>query len=165
MNWGIANTTNCFACVHHTCKNVAHSLLQQLRPVDGSGARGDGQEAFNFLRNRYEGRPEARVSTLLAEMQSCPLRPGEDPDVYFARFYRLRQQLHLVGCTVDDYQLKANALSGLSDEYTPMLNQLRTMQSLELTMVNEMLREVYVTDILPKKGKKNVDELIEARLR
>ena len=46
-----------------------------------------------------------------------------------------------------------------------MLNQLRTMQSLELTMVNEMLREVYVTDILPKKGKKNVDELIEARLR
>ena len=36
-----------------------------------------------------------------------------------------------------------------------MLNQLRTMQSLDLTMVNEMLREVYVNDILPKKAKKN----------
>ena len=34
-----------------------------------------------------------------------------------------------------------------------MLNQLRTMQSLDLTMVNEMLREVYVNDILPKKAK------------
>ena len=51
--------------------------------------------------------------------------------------------------------LKANALSGLSAEYIPMLNQLRTMQSLDLTMVNEMLREVYVNDILPKKAKKN----------
>ena len=98
-------------------------------------------------------------------MQSCTLQPGEDPDVYFARLYLLRLQLQQVGCIVDDHQLKANALSGLSAEHIPMLNQLRTMQSLELTMVNEMLREVYVTDILPKKGKKNVDELIEARLR
>ena len=36
-----------------------------------------------------------------------------------------------------------------------MLNQLRIMQSLDLTMVNEMLREVYINDILPKKAKKN----------
>ena len=36
-----------------------------------------------------------------------------------------------------------------------MLNQLRTMQSLDLTVVNEMLREVYINDILPKKAKKN----------
>ena len=36
-----------------------------------------------------------------------------------------------------------------------MLNQLCTMQSLDLTMLNEMLREVYVNDILPKKAKKN----------
>ncbi|CAN0425665.1 unnamed protein product, partial [Laminaria digitata] len=97
-------------------------------------ARGNGQEAFNILRNRYEGRSEARVRSLLAEMQSCTLQPGEDPDVYFARLYRLRLQLQQVGCTVDDYQLKANALSGLSAEYIPMLNQLRTMQSLDLTM-------------------------------
>ena len=48
-----------------------------------------------------------------------------------------------------------NASSGLSAEYIPMLNQLRTMQSLDLTMVNEMLREVYVNDILAKKDKKN----------
>ena len=34
-----------------------------------------------------------------------------------------------------------------------MLNELRTMQSLDLTMVNEMLREVYVNDVLPKKSK------------
>ena len=129
--------------------------MQQLRPVDGSGDRGNGQEAFNILRNRYEGRSEARVRSLLAEMQSCTLQPGEDPDVYFARLYRLRLQLQQVGCTVDDYQLKANALSGLSAEYIPMLNQLRTMQSLDLTMVNEMLREVYGNDILPKKAKKN----------
>ena len=74
-----------FRILYHTCKNVAHSLLQQLRPVDGSGARGNGQEALNFLRNRYEGRLEARVRSLLAEMQSCTLQPGEDPGVYFAR--------------------------------------------------------------------------------
>ena len=120
-----------FRILYHTCKNVAHSLLQQLRPVDGSGDRGNGQEAFNILRNRYEGRSEARVRSLLAEMQSCTLQPGEDPDVYFARLYRLRLQLQQVGCTVDDYQLKANALSGLSAEYIPMLNQLRTRQSLD----------------------------------
>ena len=36
-----------------------------------------------------------------------------------------------------------------------MLNQLRTTQSLDLTMVNEMLREAYVNDILSKKAKKN----------
>ena len=86
-------------------------------------------------------------------MQSCTLQPGEDPDVYFAGLYRLRLQLQQVGCTVDDYQLKANALSGLTAEYIPMLNQLRTMQSLDLTMVSEMLRKVYVNDILPKKVK------------
>ena len=34
-----------------------------------------------------------------------------------------------------------------------MLNQLRTMQSLDLTMVYEMPREVYANDILPKKAK------------
>ena len=34
-----------------------------------------------------------------------------------------------------------------------MLNQLRTMQLLDLSMVNKMLREVYVNDILPKKAK------------
>ena len=70
--------------LYHTCKNVGHSLLQQLRPFDGSGARGNGQEALNFLRNRYEGRSEARVRSLIAEMQSGTLQPGEDPDVYFA---------------------------------------------------------------------------------
>ena len=118
------------------CKNVAHSLLQQFRPVDGSGARGNGQGALNFLRNRYEARSEARVRSLLAEMQSRTLRPGEDPDVYFARLYHLRLQLQQVGCTGDDYKLKANALSRLSAECIPMLNQLRTMQSLDLTMVN-----------------------------
>ncbi|CAN0303407.1 unnamed protein product, partial [Scytosiphon promiscuus] len=115
----------------------------------------NGQEAFKILRNRYEGRSEARVRSLLAEMQSCTLQPSEDPDVYFARLYSLRLQLQQVGCTVDDYQLKANALSGLSAEYIPMLNQLRTMQSLDLTMVNDMLREVYVNDILPNKSKKD----------
>ena len=36
-----------------------------------------------------------------------------------------------------------------------MLNQLRTKQSLDLTMVNDMLREVCVNDILPKRAKKD----------
>ena len=91
--------------------NVAHNWLQQLHPVDGSGARGNGQEAFNFLRNRYEGRSEARVRSLLVEMQSYTLQPGEDPDVCFAKLYRLRL-----------YQLRANALSRLPAEYIPMWN-------------------------------------------
>ena len=149
--------------LYHTRKNVARGLLQQLRPVDGSGARGNGQEAFNFLRNRYEGRPEARVRSLLTEMQSCALQPGEDPDVYFARLYRLRLQLQQVGCTVDDYQLEANALPGLSAEYVPMLNQLRTMQSPGLTMMNEMLREVMSTTPCPR-NLRTLYEVIEARL-
>ena len=34
-------------------------------------------------------------------------------------------------------------------------DRLRTMQALGLTMVNEMLREVYANDILPKEAKKN----------
>ena len=41
-----------FRILYCTCKNGAHILLQQLRPVDGNGARGNGQEAFNFLPNR-----------------------------------------------------------------------------------------------------------------
>ena len=88
-------------------------------------------------------------------MQSCTIQLGVDTDLYFARLYHLRLQLQQVGCTVDDYQLKENALSGLSALYIPMTNQLRTVQSLDLTMVNEMLSEVYVNDILPKKSKKN----------
>ena len=72
-----------FRILCHTGKNVAHRLLQQLRAVDGSGARGNGREVFNFLRHRYEGRSEARVRGLLTEMQSCTLQPGEDPDAYF----------------------------------------------------------------------------------
>ena len=84
-----------FRILYHTCKNVAHSFLQQLRPVDGTGARGNGQAAFIFL--RYKGRWEARVRSLLAEMQSCTLQPGEDADVYFARLYRLKLQLQQVG--------------------------------------------------------------------
>ena len=152
-----------FRILYHTRKNTAHNLLQQLRPVDGSGARGNGQEAFNFLRNRYEGRSEARVRTLLAEMQTCTLQSGEDPDVDFARLYRLRLKLQQVVCTVDDYQLKANALSGLSAEHIPMLNQLRNMQSLDLTMVSQILREVLVNDVLPKM-RRTLYEDIEARL-
>ena len=108
-----------FCILYHACKNVAHSLLQQLRAVDGSGARGNDQEAFNFLRNRYEGRSDARVRSLLAEMQSCTFQPGEEPDVYIARLYRLGLQLQQVGSTVDDYQLKANALSGLKPTIFP----------------------------------------------
>ena len=92
-----------FRILYHTCKNVAHSLLQQLRLVNSSGARGNGQEAFNFLRNRYEGRSEACVRSLLSEIQSCTLQPGEDRDVYFAILYRLRLHLQQVSCTVDDY--------------------------------------------------------------
>ena len=34
-----------------------------------------------------------------------------------------------------------------------MLNQLRTMQSLDLTMVNDMLRIVYANEIVPEKEK------------
>ena len=33
-----------------------------------------------------------------------------------------------------------------------MLNQLCTMQSLDLTMVNKMLREVYVNDIFDQES-------------
>ena len=40
-----------FRMICHISKNVARSLLHQLRPVDGNGARGNSQEAFNFLRN------------------------------------------------------------------------------------------------------------------
>ena len=53
----------------------------------------------------------------------CACRPEES----------LHQQ---VGYRIDDYQLTANAWSGLSAGYIPMLNQLRTMQPLDLTMVN-----------------------------
>ena len=90
--WDLKND-KLFRILYHTCKKVAHSLLQQLRPIDGSGARGNGQEAFNFLRNSCEGRSEARVRNLVAEMKSCTLQPGEDLDVYFTRLYRLRLQL------------------------------------------------------------------------
>ena len=90
--WDRAND-DLFRILYHTCKNVAHSLLRHLRPVDGSGARGNGKEKLSFLRNRYEGRSEARVRSLLEEMQRCTLQPGEDPDVNFARLYRLRLQL------------------------------------------------------------------------
>ena len=139
-----------FRILYHTCKNVAHGLLQQRRPVDGGGARGNGQEAFDFLRNRYEGRSEARVRNLLAEMAELHPAAWRGSRRLF-RKYRLRLQIHQVGCTVDDYQLKAHALSGLSADIIPMLNQLRTMHSLDFTMVNEMLRELHVNDILPKK--------------
>ena len=50
-----------FRIVYHTCKNDEHSLFEQLRPVDDSRARDSGQEACNFLRNRYEGSSEART--------------------------------------------------------------------------------------------------------
>ena len=108
--WELQNV-ELFRILFHVCKNAAHGLLQQLRPVDGSGARGNGQEALNFLRNKCEGRLEARVRSLLAEMQSCTLQLGEDPDVYFARLYRTRLQMRHVGCTVDNYQRRVNALS------------------------------------------------------
>ena len=96
-------------------------------------------------------------------MQTCTLQSGEDPDVDFARLYRLRLKLQQVVCTVDDYQLKANALSGLSAEHIPMLNQLRNMQSLDLTMVSQILREVLVNVVLPKM-RRTLYEDIEARL-
>ena len=121
--------------------------------MDRCGARGNGKEASIILRNRYEGRSEARVRSLLAEVQKRTLQPCEDPDVYIARLCRLRVYLQQVGCIVDDYQLQTRALSGLSAEYTPTLKQLRTMQSLGLTMMNDMLREAYVTDILPNEAK------------
>ena len=129
-------------------------MLQQLRPVNGSGGGGSGQEAFNFVCNGYEVSSEARVHMVFAEMQSCTLPLRGDHDVYFAGLYRLRLQPQHVGCVVDDYQLQANALSGLSAEHILMLGKLRTLQ--DLTMVNKLLREVYVNDILPKKDKKRL---------
>ena len=97
-------------------------------------------------------------------MQSCTLQPGVDSGVYFARLYRLRLQLQQVGCTVDNYQLNANALSRVSAENITMLNQLRTLQSQDLTMVNDTLSEVHLNDILPKEAKKDSLQDIEARL-
>ena len=44
-----------------------------------------------------------------------------------------------------------------------MLNQLRNMQSLDLTMVSQILREVLVNDVLPKM-RRTLYEDIEARL-
>ena len=41
----------------------------------------------------YATRSEARVRSLLAAMQTCILQPGVEPDVYFAKLYRLRLQL------------------------------------------------------------------------
>ena len=79
-----------FRILHHACKIAAYSLLQQLRPVDRSGARGHGKEAFNFVRNKSEGTSEARVGSVLAETQSCTFQAGEDLGVYFARLYRQR---------------------------------------------------------------------------
>lgn len=61
-----------------------------------------------------------------------------------------------MGCTVDDYQLKAKALSGLSGECIPMLNQLRTMQSVDpLSIINDVLRDVDTNNVSPKSTKKD----------
>lgn len=98
--------------------------------VDGSGACGDSQEAFNILRKRYEGSSEVRVCRVLAEMQTFTLQPGEDSDVYLVMIYRLGLLLHQADCMVDDYQLKVNSFSGQSAEYTPVLKQLRIVNDL-----------------------------------
>ena len=47
-----------------------------------------------------------RALTLLTEVQNIILQPGEDPDFYFARLYRLRLQLQQIGCTADEHNLK-----------------------------------------------------------
>lgn len=92
-------------------------MLQQLRPIGGTGANGSGQEACNLLGNRREGRSEASVGSLFSELQDCTLQAGEDPGVHFARLYRLELQLQQVRCALDDYQLNTSALSGLAEEY------------------------------------------------
>lgn len=59
-----------------------------------------------------------------------------------------------MGCAVDGYKIKANALSGLWAECISIVNQLGTMQSVDLVTVNDMLREVDVNDFLPKRAKR-----------
>ena len=67
---------NCSLYVEECCTQFSATTS-----VDRSEAGGNSQEAFNILRNRYAGRSEARVRSLLVEMQSCTVQRGEDPDV------------------------------------------------------------------------------------
>lgn len=53
-----------------TRNNVARRIIRNLRPPDGSGSLGR-QAARNQLRERHEGKSEAHVRNLLAEMQRC----------------------------------------------------------------------------------------------
>ena len=137
MNCGIAKTINYFESyvirarmLHTVCSNnfVRSTAVEPATTV---------RRHLISYATGTKGRSEARVRSLLAEMQSCTLQPGEDPNLCFSRRYRLRLQLQQVGCTLDDYKLKANASSRQSAEYIPMLNQLCNIQSLDLTMVNK----------------------------
>lgn len=49
--------------------NTLYSILCASTPCCNiSGVRGNGQDTFSVMRNRYGGRSEARVRSLLAEI-------------------------------------------------------------------------------------------------
>lgn len=92
---------------------------------------------------------------MLAEMNNCTLQEREGPDIYFARLYTRKSQLRQVGCAAGGYHLKANDVMGSSGECIPMLNRLRTMKPIDSITINDILREVYVNDVLPNRTKKD----------
>lgn len=92
--------------LYHTCKNVSQ------HPLDGGSVLGDGQEAYalRVLRDRYGGLSEARVRSLIADIQSCTLQEDEGPDVFFLGLYSPNGRCKVFGC--------------ITKSYIPMFNQL-----------------------------------------
>ena len=72
------------------------------------------KQMYDSLSRMYEGRNINRKMNLRAQLKSTKMSKGELVQYYFTRVFQFREQLSVIGDTLDEDELVMTSLNGLT---------------------------------------------------
>ncbi|CAM9795394.1 unnamed protein product, partial [Sphacelaria rigidula] len=113
QNWDRYNE-QLFNVLYLSTTGSAASYLLCFQPKDSEKA--NGKIAWEGLVAKYQNLSTQRRRSLIRQLDTMTMSPGQDPDVFLAKLFQLRNELVHIGKPISD-ELTDIIVGGLPSEY------------------------------------------------
>ncbi len=131
-----------YGVLHHLVKGQPAGIIERFGPVSDEDD-GNGAGAWKALVEKYEGDSKSRNIDLHDQLGDFRMLPNEDPDHFFSRMYRLRDQLNKLGEVTSDTRLLSLALKRSNPEYQIIRDLDLKSNDLTLESCQEAMRRLW----------------------
>ncbi|CAM9463687.1 unnamed protein product, partial [Sphacelaria rigidula] len=105
----------------------------------------NGKSAWGGLVAKYQNSSEQRRHLLMRQLDTMTMSPGQDPDVFLARLFQLRDELVHIGESISDERLTDKIVEGLTSEYRQVKYNAGRDPDLSIRDIETTLRNMYAS--------------------